>query len=139
MIARRTAPAHREGGSGQLGTTFGVGVFLTLLLFASHLLLDLWLTSAVMGVGRDAALAVATAETTQRDATQNRAIELAHQALGRMANDVTFSFEPDPQRRSVILRVQAPEITLLPPGLTEVVGTDGLDRRIVIPIEEPEQ
>lgn len=123
--------------AGQLGTTFGIGVLLTLLLFASHLLLDLWLTSSIIGVARDAAVAVASSDASHRPGAAERAVRVARLALGDMAEEVELSFEPDPDGRSVILHVRAPRVTMLPPGVSDVVGAEGLDRRIVVPFEDP--
>lgn len=132
-----TDPRRAERAAGQLSTTFGVGVFLTLLMFASHLLLDLWLTSSVLGVARDAAVEVATSEPTDRSAARVRALDTARLALGGMAEDVEMTFEADPAGSAVVLRVRAPSITLLPPGLAPVIGSRGLDRRVVVPVEDP--
>src|SRR5690349_21083982 len=81
-----------EAGSGVLGTTFGVGVFLVLLMFAAHLLLNLWVTSTVEAAAHDAALDVALSGATgaERRAAEARALERARASLGRFADQVRF-------------------------------------------------
>ena len=53
-----------ERGSGVLSTTFGVTVFVALLMFAAHVLLNLWVISSVDAVAFDAATDVATSGTS---------------------------------------------------------------------------
>ena len=131
---------REDRGSGVLGTTFGVGVFLVLLLFASHLLLNLWLIAGVDGIARDAAISVATSgagpSTTQ--AAESLALQRAREALGGYADRVELEFEEDPTGRAVVLHVVAPELSLLPPLAARFAGATGVDRRIVIVREHAE-
>ena len=122
-----------ERGSGALSSIFGVGVFLLLLMFCSHVLLNLWLTSSVDAVAHDAAVDVATsgADDARLADVEARAVDRARAALGRYGDRVTLTFEPAAPDR-VVLHVTAPEIGLLPPVVADLAGSNGLDRRIVV-------
>ena len=128
---------HRgDAGSGLVGTTFGVGVFLLLLFFACHLLLNLWLMSTVDAVAHDAALAVALASPNVDGATaEARATARARSSLGSYATRVRISFEHQDPRR-VVVRVQAPELRLLPAALADPLGLAGFDRRVSVARED---
>jgi hypothetical protein len=121
-----------------LGTTFGVGVFLVLLMFSAHLLLNLWVTSTLEATAHDAALDVALsgAPPGRRRAVEDAALARARASLGRYADRVAFDFEPAGPHE-VVLRVRAPEVRLLPPVAADVFGLGGLDRRIVVEDEAP--
>jgi hypothetical protein len=132
------APGIRsDAGSGVLGTTFGVGVFLVLLMFAAHLLLNLWITSTVEAAAHDAALDVALSGATgpARQAAEDRALDGARASLGRYGDRVRFEFVPAGPHE-VALHVTAPEVRLLPPVAAAVFGLGGLDRRIVVDSED---
>ena len=126
--------SRSERGAGVLSTTFGIGVFLLLLFAASHLLLNLWVTSTVESVSTDAATRVALsgAGADRLDAVQARAIADARSDLGGYGSEVQLDFEPDPTGRSVILHVRAPAIRLVPRLLGSDLGMGGIDRRIVV-------
>ena len=132
-----SAGARDEAGSGVLGTTFGVGVFLVLLLFAAHLLLNLWVTSTVEAAAHDAALDVALSGATgsERRMAEARALERARASLGRFAARVHLEFEPAGPNQ-VALHVTAPELRLLPPVAAAVFDLGGFDRRIVLDSED---
>jgi len=127
-----------ERGSGVVGTTFGVAVFLVLLVSAAHLLVGLWQTTAVTSVARDAANEVATAPTAASPSeVEDRALRRARDALGPLASGVELRFEHAIGAPEVILHVRAPELHLVPAGAAGVVGDDGLDRRVVVRREQP--
>lgn len=128
----RADDRQRERGSGTLSTVFGVTVFLVLLMFCAHLLLNLWVMSSVDAVAHDAAMDVATsgADGAALAEVEQRAIERAREDLGGYGDRIGLTFESDAER--VVLRVVAPEITLLPRAVADVTGLGGLDRRIVV-------
>jgi hypothetical protein len=134
----RATGGTAERGSGVIGTTFGVGVFLVLLMFSAHLLLNLWVTSTVEATAHDAALDVALSGALpgRRRAVEDAAIARARASLGRYADRVDLEFEPAGPHR-VALRVRAPEVRLLPPIAADVFRLGGLDRRIVVEDEAP--
>lgn len=115
-----------------LSTTFGIGVVLTLLYFAAHLLLNLWLISLVDDVATDAAVSVARIPQGE-DATRAEAVALARArtGLGRLGGQVDLVFEPSGDD-TVVLHVRAPELRLLPSGVADPLGVDGIDRRVVV-------
>lgn len=133
----RAQPVRGERGSGALSAIFGVSVFLTLLMFCSHVLLNLWLTSSIDAVAHDAASDVATsgAPDDALPAVEERAIERAREALGAYGERTTMEFDHTTPDR-VVLHVTAPEIMLLPRALSDVAGLGGYDRRVVVHREE---
>lgn len=119
---------------------FGVGVFLILLMFCSHLLLNLWLMSSVDAVAHDAAMDVAASGATnaQLGQIQARALTRAREELGGYGDRVGLKFEPTTDDQ-VVLHVTAPEITLLPRMVAHLADVGGLDRRIVVHRESPDR
>ena len=105
---------------------------LTLLYFAAHLLLNLWLISVVDDVATDAAISVARIPEGD-DVTRAEAVAIARAkgSLGRLASEVDLVFEAAGDD-TVVLRVQAPELRLLPAGVADPLGVGGIDRRVVI-------
>ena len=134
-----------DRGNGALSTVFGVMVFLTLLLFASHLLLNLWILSSVDSVAQDAATDVATSGVGDAalTAVEHDALGRARVALGRYADRVQLEFEPAPPSLSstgagsISIPLRAPELTLLPGAIAAVLGDHGLDRHITVSRELP--
>lgn len=121
-----------ELGSGVLGTTFGVGVFLTLLFFASHVVLNLWAIATVDAVAHDAALEVALrSDGSDRATAEARALAHARASLGANAEQVSFAFEPR-NDDVVALHVRAPGLRLLPTIVATPLGVEGLDRTVVV-------
>lgn len=128
-------PLVAERGSGVLSTTFGVGVVLVLLFFASHLLLNLWLISVVDDVATDAAVTVARVPAGEDlGRAQALALERARSTLGNIGDRVHMEFESNDE--SVVLHVTAPELRLLPSSVADPLGDDGIDRTIVIARED---
>ena len=127
-----------ERAAGVLSTTFGVAVFLVLLLSAAHLMIGLWQTTVVTSIAREGANEVATApEGTSARQAEERAIRRARGALGSLAAGVELRFESDPVDADVVLRVRAAGLHLVPPAAAGLAGDDGLDRRIVVRRERP--
>jgi len=129
----RSSSSVDDRGSGSLSTVFGVTVFLVLLMFCSHVLLNLWLTSSIDAVAHDAATDVATsgADDDELPGVRADAIDRAREALGGYGDDVELVFEASPPDR-VVLRVTAPGISLLPRAVADVTGLGGLDRRLTV-------
>src|ERR1700722_3107887 len=104
-----TLSPRGDGGSGVLSTTFGVGVFLILLYFASYVLLNLWLTSTVDAAAHDAAFDVATSDPqVSRSQAESEAIARARTSLGSYGSKVDFTFEDPPGAGQIVLHVRAP-------------------------------
>ena len=78
-------------------------MFLTLLFFASHILLNLWAVSTVDEAAHQAAVAVALADDdVDRRAAEARAIARARSQLGSFGDRVEFRFEHDASDASVV-------------------------------------
>lgn len=83
-----------EAGTGLLGSIVGVTVFLVLLLFAVHLALNLYATSAVTSVAYDAARQVAGSDGGPE--ARERAERHAFGVLDRMEpGDLEFEWDVD--------------------------------------------
>ena len=134
MTPTEPAGSHDERGNGVISTTFGVGVFLLLLLMAVHVLLNLWVISTVDAVARDAASRVALSgdDPGEIAATERAALSSARVALGDFAERVELRFEPDPTGESVVLRVTTSGLQLVPRFAREALGVGAIDRRVVV-------
>ena len=123
-----------DRGNGVFSSVFGVGVFLVLLFFASHVLLNLWLTSSIDSVAHDAATDAATsgADGAHLAAVEERSIRRAREILGRYGDRVEMQFENDPAGQSIVLHVRAPALDLLPAFVADATGLGGVDHRISV-------
>jgi hypothetical protein len=110
----------------------GVAVFLALLLLAAHVLLNLWVTSTVDAVARDAATRVALSANADAGSVRDNAIERARRQLGSIGSRTTFEFGDSPQDDSVELHVHAPGIGLVPALGRLIPALSSVDSRIVV-------
>ncbi|KAA0235961.1 MAG: hypothetical protein JJLCMIEE_00608 [Acidimicrobiales bacterium] len=122
-----------------IGTAFGVMVFLSLVFFAVHILVNLWTISAVTGVAHDAARDVAgsgidLADPVAFDQETSAATARAVELLGGL--DVQFDWTADVAEGEVELRVTADSVRLLPRIAGSNLGFDGIDRRMVVRMEQ---
>jgi hypothetical protein len=115
-----------------ISTTLGVAVFLSLLLLAAHVLLNLWVTSTVDAAARDAATRVALSEDTDAVTVRHAAIERARGQLGSIGSRTTFQFDDSPQDDSVVLHVHAPGIGLVPMLGRLIPSLSSVDTRVVV-------
>lgn len=117
-----------------LSTSFGVGTFLILLTFASHILLNLWVLTTVDAVAHDAATDVAVSGATDETLADVQAdvAGRAKQQLGRYGDDVDLTFVDTSINQPVVLEVSAPAIGILPAHLASAIGFDAFERRIVV-------
>lgn len=120
--------------TGVLSTTFGIGVFLALLGFSAHLLLNLFVISTVDDVAQSAAteVAVSGAGPETIAMVEARALSNARVQLGAWAAKVDLTFEHDPTEQTVILHVTSAQLRLLPRFAGVDPGPPSLDRRIVV-------
>ncbi len=132
MRTRRAGPTDRAGGV--LSTTFGVGVFLSLLAFSSHVLLNLWVITTVDDVAHLAAteVAISGADDSQLAGAELRAISRARTRLGEWGSKVTLQFETDPTGTNIVLHVTSDQLHLLPAFTNADPGPPSLDRRVVV-------
>ena len=94
----RTSTRSDESGAGLIGSIVGVTVFLTLLLFAVQLALNLFATSAVSAVAWDAAREVAHHGETDRAEQRARSILDRYEEQGGR-----LSFDWDVSRDDVVV------------------------------------
>jgi hypothetical protein len=130
----RPARPRGDRATGVLSTTFGIGVFLALLGFSAHILLNLFVISTVDDIAQSAAteVAVSGAEPGTMAMVEARALSNARSQLGAWAAKVTLTFEHDPTERTVILHVTSAQLRLLPRFAGVDPGPPSLDRRIVV-------
>jgi hypothetical protein len=110
----------------------GIAVFLSLLLLAAHVLLNLWVASTVGTAARHAARTVAFAEVGSEGSARQLAVARARRELGRFGADATFDFENSSDPSSVTLRVRVTGLRLVP-GLDQLIPTlTRVDERVVV-------
>lgn len=130
---------HRgERGSGALSTTFGLGVVLLLMVFSSHVLLNLWLQSSIHAVAVDAATQVAVTPVmspSEQAAAEREALDSATANLGNYADSITLEFIDSSGAEDVVLRVSGEGFDLLPGGAR--LGIGQLDHEIRVAREIP--
>lgn len=119
---------HRDEGVGLLGTFSGLAVFMVLLFFAVHLLLGLYVRSAVTAAAYDAARIVATEQGSALDAEAH-----VRQIVGGVAEGLTVQVVPGGD--VVVVRVRATSPQLLPRMMARV-GIETTTRDIHIRREE---
>ena len=127
---------HLERGSGVLGTTFGLFVFLLLLLVAVNVSYALYARSMVTNAAHDAARHVAGyASAENRDAARAAEEARFHERLGGLDHDAVrlewAADEPD----VVIVRVSAHLPSLLPRGLSDAFGVGSTEREVRVRME----
>jgi hypothetical protein len=119
--------ADGEAGVGLVGSLAGVTAFLVLLLFAVHLVLNLYATSVVTAAAFDAARVVAGADGDEA-AAERQARELLD---GYAPDELSFEWRTGPD--VVELRVVARHPTsLLPAG---IVPFQEVDRTVRVRVE----
>ena len=126
--------SRSQRGSGVFGTTFGLFVFLLMLLVAVNVIYALYARSMVTNAAFDAARHVA-GYTAAGDRDAARAIEDAefHARIG--LGDATrlewSADDPD----IVVVRVIAVTPSLLPRALGDIFGVGATDRRVRVRVE----
>jgi hypothetical protein len=132
---RRTRTAD-EGGTGLVGSLFGVTAFLLLLLFAVQVLVGLYTTTVVTSAATDAANELShTTDPTNR-ASQQAATDHATARLGAFAQRPGgFSLEwTGTDGDDVVVTVHARKMTLLPAAFGSALG-NRIDRTIRVRVE----
>lgn len=128
-----------EAGTGLVGTTAGVTVFLVLLLFAVQLSVNLAATSTVNAAGYDSARLVASSQVDHQSTesladARRRAEARFHHLMGSAGDDARLSWRV--AGGAVRLRVQLEPPGILPSTLAASVGFDHVDRTFVVRVEE---
>jgi hypothetical protein len=115
----------------------GVAVFVSFLLLAAHVLLNLWVTSTVSAAARDAATRVALSEHGDASTTRAAAIERARAQLGGLGRRASFRFEDEPADDSVELHVHAPGVGIVPALGRLIPSLSSVDVRVLVRKERP--
>ena len=136
----RQSPSVGESGTGLIGTSAGVAVFLIFLLFAVQLTLNLYATSTVTAAGFDAARTVASrrvdhANRAEVAAAQAAATETLRTMLGETGRHADVSWTVGTEVVRLRLVVDAPGV--LPSELAGGAGPRRIDRTFVVRIEQP--
>ena len=112
-----------------LGVTLGIGVVLTLLLTAAHLLTHLYATSVVTAAGYDAAV-----EAAAHGGNVPAAEARARQTLGGLAERTTFDWSAS-NEDEVVLRVHLTRPALVPARYATTLGLDEIERELRVRVE----
>lgn len=126
-LRRRSQREPREVGSGSVGTAFGAVVFVAFLALAAHTLVGLYATSVLTAVSWDLARGVATA----RDPAAARAAAEsdASRRLGAFA-ELQLTWSSSIEATELTVRARRP--SLLPPALLRSVGSEHIERTLVV-------
>lgn len=133
------APRRSEQGTGLLGTTAGVAVFLVLLLFAVQLLVNLYATTTVTAAGLDAARLVASKNVDHHDpgavaSARTQAEARFRSLMGEAGAQAKLSWAGDVE--TVRLRVTLESPSILPRTLGNLVAFRQIDRTFEVQVEE---
>jgi Flp pilus assembly protein TadG len=127
-----------EQGTGLIGTSTAVLVFLALLLLCSQVLVSLYARSVVNAAGFDAARQVASGNVDHGDPVsvaraQRRADQRLRNLLGHMGDDAELTWAFDATSVSLRVQVRTPLVSV--PGL---VGPERpvIDRRYRVRLEQ---
>lgn len=137
--ARRDIRASNDSGTGLIGTSAAVTVFLVFLLFAVQLLIGLYGRSVVTATAYDGARSVAGARVDHANPTavataQDAATARMRQQLGDVGSRATFDWNGS-DADTIVLRVRANNPRLSFPGFDRPMLTDHIDRTVHARIE----
>ena len=131
MADRAAAVPRRrraEEGTGLIGSTAGILVFVVFLLLAVQVLFDLYARSAVTAATFDAARVVAGADAGATPAAEVDAETTARHVLGRYGHRARFHWAVDAE--NVALTVQARNPGLLPALVSRALSLDAIERTV---------
>lgn len=132
-----TAPARRhERGSGMIGTTAGVLVFLMFLLFATHLLLRLYAVTVVTSAATEGARTAADGSVDHTDpaavaAARRRGEDRVRHLLGEAGARADLDWSGSTAEQ-VSLRVRLDVPDVLPSSLGMALPHDTVDRTVTV-------
>lgn len=127
---KRAPEVGGEEGTGLIASVVGLAVFLSLLLFATQILFDLYARSAVTAAAFDAARIVAGSDAGATPASEAAAENGARATLGAYGRDAAFTW--DVTADQVALSVRVHDRSVLPAGLGRPLGLDQVDRTVVV-------
>lgn len=128
----RQARPRNERGSGLLGTSLGVVVFLSLVMFSTQVLLGLWRRSVVTAVATDAAADIARLPSSAASSQRRAVLDDAKASLGPTGDAMTLDEISAPTDDLVRLRVVTPPMSSLPGPLARLTGVGVVDRVISV-------
>ncbi len=128
-----TPRARGDAGTGLIGTSAGVTVFLVLVFFAVQLLTNLYATSVVTSAAYDSARRAATAGHPPSGAELAAAETHGRSLLGALGQRARFDWRVDTDTVQLHVAVTNPRFVPLVP----LVGLDSVDRTVTLRIEEP--
>jgi hypothetical protein len=127
-----------DHGTGLIGTTAAITVFLAFLLFAVQMLFSLYTRSVVTDAAYDGARLVAGNRTVAADAppvdARARAEDRMRQQLGGAGRDMGFDWSQS-DADTVVLRVQLDAPRFLSVDVAGPLATDHIDRTVHVRIE----
>ena len=135
----RDSPSQRDRGSGLIGTTAGLVVFLVLMLAAVQILFTMYASSAVTAASHDAARRVAGFDSADdRCAAAAAATLRFRDQLGRYADAADVALEltcgdPDVVEATVV----AAHHSIVPSPLGGLIDLDLFDRKVSVRVENP--
>jgi len=118
---------HEDAGAGLISSVAGVTVFLAFLLFAVQILVHLFATTYVNAAAFEAARIASGADQARAATARARGLE----TLGDFAQRVSV-FDVTVGDDQVRVRVTATSPALLPRMFGRVLGTDSIDRSVVL-------
>jgi hypothetical protein len=125
-----------DRGSGLLSTVIGVACVAALLGLAVNLTLGLWVRSTSMPSPTTLPHLATTYDDGERAAAASDIVHRAKDSLGPYGAEVVLDVE-SLDGDSVVLRVRAPGVSLLPAMVDGGPTVGAIDRRIVVRTETP--
>ena len=129
-MARPAPPAtghrRRQDGTGLIGSTAGVLVFVVFLLLAVQVIFDLYARSALTAATFDAARVVAGADAGPTPGAEANAEGTARSTLGRYGRDARFRWAVDADTIALTVDVRNP--SLLPAVVARPLSLDTIER-----------
>jgi hypothetical protein len=127
--ARARARRDRtEDGTGLIGSTAGILVFVVFMLLAVQVLFDLYARSAVTSASFDAARVVAGADAGATPAAEADAEDAARRVLGHYGARARFRWTVDSDTVALTVHLRNP--SLLPAVFSRPLSLDTIDRTV---------
>lgn len=133
--SRRSRHRRTEEGTGLVGSTAGILVFLVFLLLGVQVLFDLYARSAVTAAAFDAARVVAGTDAGATPAAEADAEATARHVLGRYGSGAEFRWAVDADAVALTVHVRSP--SLVPALVARPLSLDTIDRTVRMRREHP--
>jgi hypothetical protein len=132
---RRDGRRRAEDGTGLIGSTVGVLVFVVFLLLGVQVLFDLYARSAVTAATFDAARVVAGADAGGAPGAEADAEGTARRMLGHYGQGAEFRWAVEADAIALTVHVRSP--SLLPALVTRPLSLDTIERTVRVRREHP--